>query len=103
MPEVGGTYTSMEMIIPRGDSMYWGWFIINKQYHKGNPIGGDKPKPILDSQEYTIEFDDIEVTELSTNVIVESMYDQCYNKGNKYVLINYLIIGSIRMNYPRRS
>ena len=40
---------------------------------------------------YQVEFPGGEVTELTTNVIAESMYSQCDADGNKYLLLNVLV------------
>ena len=53
-------------------------------------MGRSHTNPILNTRMYQIKFDGDEVTELTTNVISESMYAQCDADGNKYyVLVNY--------------
>jgi hypothetical protein len=47
--------------------------------------------PILDTREYVITFDDGDLTELSANLIVESMYAQCDPYGNQCVLLDSII------------
>ena len=40
--------------------------------------------PILDTCKYRVEFFDVEVSKLTTNVIADSMYAACDNYGNEY-------------------
>ena len=49
-------------------------------------MGNANANPILDSREYAVHFEDREVTELTANVIDESMYAQWDPGGNQYVL-----------------
>ena len=41
--------------------------------------------------DYTVQFEDTEVTELTGNAIAESMYAQCESDRNQYVLLNDII------------
>ena len=56
----------------------------------GNPMGRANTNPILDTREYTVTFDDGDVTNLTANLIAESMYAQCDPDGNQYVLLDSL-------------
>ena len=56
-----------------------------------NPIGRANANPILDTRRYDVEFDDDQVTELTANIIAESMYSQCDPDGNQYVLLNAIV------------
>ena len=40
---------------------------------------------------YQVSFVGGEITELTTNVIAESMYAQCYADGNEYLLLDVLV------------
>ena len=53
-------------------------------------MGHANPNPILDTREYTVTFDDGDVTNLTANLIAESMYAQCDLDGNQYVLLDSL-------------
>ncbi len=55
---------------------------------RGNPIGRANNNPIINSHVYRIEFDDGNVSELTANVITESMYASCDIKGNKYLMMD---------------
>jgi hypothetical protein len=54
-------------------------------------MGRAHSNPILDTRIYNIEFDDGDVTELTTNLIAESIYLQCDPYGNQYLLLDQLI------------
>ncbi len=57
----------------------------------GNLKGTANANPILDTREYTVTFDDGDITELTANFIAESMYAQCNPDGNEYVLLDSII------------
>ena len=57
----------------------------------GNVMGRSHTIPILDTRMYQVEFAGGEVTELTANVIAESMYAQCDSEGNEYLLIDVLV------------
>ena len=45
-------------------------------------MGHANPKPILDSRQYVVEFEDGTEDELMANTIAQRMYDQCEPDGN---------------------
>ena len=90
-PEVEDSYVNTKVMLPRGDSMTRGRVIHRKRDADGNLVGRSNDNPILDTQEYEVEFANGEVTELTGNMIVEAMYAQCDNDGNEYVLLNSLV------------
>ncbi len=57
----------------------------------GNLKGTANDNPILDTREYVVTFDDGDVTDLTANLIAESMYAQCNPDGNQYVLLDSII------------
>ncbi len=63
----------------------------HKRDDNGNPIGRANDNPILDTREYIVKFDDGDVTELTANLIAESMYAQCDPNSNQYVLFDDII------------
>ena len=71
--------------------MMWGRVISQKRDADGNPMGRAHSNPILDTRVYNVEFDDGNVTELTTNLIAESMYSQCDPDGNQYLLLDQLM------------
>ena len=60
----------------------------HKRDSDGNPIGRANDNPILDSRHYLVEFDDGDVSELTANVIAESMYAMCDPDGHKVMLFD---------------
>ena len=90
-PELGDIYLNVDILFPRGDKVEKGCVINRKQNSDGDPIGRANANPILDTRRYDVEFEDGQVTELTANVIAESMYAQCDEKGNQYVLLDCFV------------
>jgi hypothetical protein len=90
-PEVGNNYIGVDLLFPKGRTMTKGRVTARKRVADGNPKGRANPNPILDTREYTVTFDDGDVTDLTANLIAESMYAQCDLDGNQYVLLDSLI------------
>jgi hypothetical protein len=57
----------------------------------GNIKGTANDNPISDTREYVVTIDDGDVTDLTANLIAESMYAQCDSDGNQYVLLDSII------------
>ena len=87
-PELGDNYLNADVMLPLGDSLARGRVIARKRDSDGTPIGRANDNPILDSRQYAVEFDDGQVTELTANVIAESMYAMCDENGHKVNLFN---------------
>ena len=49
----------------------------------GMTFGNSNDNPILGTREYSVEFDDGEVSKLTEHVIAESMYAACDDPGNE--------------------
>ena len=62
-----------------------------KQDANGNLIGASIQNPILDTCLHEVEFPKGEITELVTNIIVESMYAQCDVDGYEYILLEAIL------------
>ena len=91
MPEVGDLYIGAEILLSRGDQMARGHVVARSREAKGNVMGRSHTSPILDTRMYQVEFAGSEVTELTTNIIAESMYAQCDPEGNEYLLLDALV------------
>jgi hypothetical protein len=89
-PEAGNNYIGVNLLFPKGGTMTRGWVTAQKKDADGNPKGRANSNPILDTREYTVTFDDGDVTNLTANLIAESMYAQCDPDGNQYVLLDSL-------------
>ena len=84
-------YLNASIVLPRGDKMARGKVVSRKQEVNSNPIGRENTDPFLDSRWYEVEFNNSEVTELTSNVITERMYAQCDKNGNDMLLFESLI------------
>ena len=74
MPEENDNYVNPSVMLPRGKSYARGNVIGRKRDAYGNAVGRSNDNPILDTREYSVEFDDGEVSKLTEHVIAESMY-----------------------------
>ena len=90
-PEYADNYVGAELLFPRGGALARGRVTGRKQDIDGNPTGVANANPILDTRDYVVTFDDGDVTELTANLIAESMYAQCDPDGNQYVLMDSII------------
>ena len=62
-----------------------------KRDRDDNPVGLANSNPILDTCSYIVNFDDGNQTELTANLITESLFSQCDPDGNQYVLLDEII------------
>ena len=90
-PEIGDNYLNMELMLPRGGTLARGRVTARKRDHEGNTVSRANGNPILDSREYEVEFEDSGVSELTANVIAESMYAMCDENGDHILLFDSLI------------
>jgi len=66
-PEVGNNYIGVDLLFPKGGTMTRGRVTARKRDVGGNPKGRANVTPILDTREYTVTFDDGDVTDLTAN------------------------------------
>jgi hypothetical protein len=85
---MGDNYLSAKIMLPRGGTMVKGRVAARKRGRDGNPIGFANPNPILDTRSYIVHFDDGDQTELTANMIAQSMYSQCDTDGYEYSLLD---------------
>jgi hypothetical protein len=78
-------------MLPKGGVLVKGHMTSRKRDQDGNPIGHANDKQILDIRSYIVEFDDGDQTELTANMIAESLYLQCDPNGNQYVLLEEIV------------
>ena len=90
-PKFNDHYVGAALMLPCGGTLARGRVIGCTQDHKGNVTGRYDPNPIRDMQEYCVEFDDGDVSELTANVIAENMYAQCDNDGHQILLLDSII------------
>jgi hypothetical protein len=90
-PEIGDNYLSAELMLPKGTVMVKGRMAARKRDRDGNPVGRANDNPILDTRSYIVNFFDGNQTELTANMIAESLYSKCDPNGNQYVLLEEIV------------
>ena len=60
-------------MLPRGDKMARGHVVARSREAKGNVMGRSHTNPVLDTRMYQVESTGDKVTELTPNVIAESL------------------------------
>jgi hypothetical protein len=90
-PEIGDNYLSAELILPKGGVLIKGRVTAHKSGWDGDPVGNANDNPILDTRSYIVNFNDGDQTELTANMIAESLYSQCDSDGNQYVLLEEIV------------
>ena len=86
-PEANDNYVNASVMLPRRNIYARGKVIGRKRDADGNAAGSSNDNPILDTRGYSVNFDDGEVSELTVNVISESMYSACDESGNEYLMM----------------
>jgi hypothetical protein len=76
-PEIGDNYLSAKLMLPKGGVMVKGRVTARKRDRDGKPVGHANDNPILDTRSYIVNFDDGDQTELTANMIAESLYSRC--------------------------
>jgi hypothetical protein len=89
-PEMGDNYLSAEIMLPRGGTMVKGRVATHKRDRDGLPVWLANSNPILDTRSY-VHFDDGDQTELTANMIAESLYSQCDPDGHEYILLDEIV------------
>ena len=87
-PEMGDNYLSAEIMLPRGGTMVNGGVTALKRDRDGNLIGLANSNPILDTRSYIVHFNDGDKTQLTANMMAESLYSQCDPDGHEYILLD---------------
>ena len=90
-PNANNNYVKVDIMLPSGSEMSRGRVIGCKRDIDRNTAVRAPENQILDTREYTVQFDYGEVTELTENSIAKSMYAQCDTDGNQYVLLDGII------------
>ena len=78
-------------MLPRGNRYARGKLIVWEIDAYGNAVGRTNNNPILDTREYCLEFDDGEVNELMVKMISESMYAECDDSINEYLMMDSIV------------
>ncbi len=88
---MGDNYLSAKLMLPKGGVMVKGRLTAQKQDWNGNPVGLANDNPILDTQSYIVDFDNGDQTEVTANMIAESLFLKCDPGGNQYVLLKEIV------------
>ena len=90
---IGDTYLSAELAIPRHGYEYpqYARVIKRRKDQEGNPVGTANTNPILDTREYVVEFMDGHEETMTANLIVEYLFSQVDDDGNRQVLLDEII------------
>ena len=94
-PEATENYFGAEIIISNGDTVAQGSVRRRNRDVEGNAIVISNSNPILDTRTYEMEFKDGIMSNYSANVIVESMYAQCDEEGQQYLLFGSILYHNI--------
>ena len=78
-------------MIYHGDTVAQGSVRRRKRDVEGNTIGRSNSNPIIDTRTYEVEFKDGSMSTYSENVIAESMYAQCDEEGQQYILFGSIL------------
>jgi hypothetical protein len=90
-PEANDPFVGAEIRLPLGGILKKGRVASRKRDADGNPAGLSHDNPILDTRKYVVQFDDGDATELTANMIAESMYSQCDPDGYEYYLFDCIV------------
>lgn len=92
-PEEGDEFVNATIMLPRGEGHSRGRVVSRKRDEDGNPIGRRSERGFFqeDDRVYLVEFADGEVTELTANVIAQTMYANCDAEGNEYLLLDSIL------------
>ena len=90
-PEWGDNYLHVDLMFPRGNTLERGRVTKRARDSEGNPMGTANANPILDTRQYIVEFEDGTEAELAANAIAQSMYAQCDEDGNQYLLFDSIV------------
>jgi hypothetical protein len=91
MPEIGDNYMFAELMLPKGGVMVKGHVTARKRNRDSNTIGPANVKQNIDTRSYIVNFDNGNQTELTANMIAESLYLQCDPDGNQHVLLEEIV------------
>ncbi len=90
-PEANDPFVGAEVHLPLGGILKKGRVASRKRDAHGNPTGLSNDNHILDTREHVVQFDDVDSTELTANLIAESMYSQCDPDGYVYYLFDSIV------------
>ena len=90
-PEARENYVNANVMLPLGDSLLRGRVVEQKRDAKGNVMGRANDNPIRETRQYVVKFDASEVTQLTVNVITQSMYSMCDEDDYQVLLFDAIV------------
>jgi hypothetical protein len=84
-------YLTAEVLLPNMGDMTKAKVIARKRDADGNPIGWCNANPILDTQEYKVQFPDGATDVFTANIIAENMYSQVDSKGYSHSIMDEIV------------
>lgn len=89
------TYLNMKIALPRGggDPKDVQFAKVTKRLRdvEGRPIGMANDNPLLDTQEYEVEFSDGHVESMSASSIAQHLFSQVDEEGHQHILLDDII------------
>lgn len=89
------TYLNMKIALPRGggDPKDVQFAKVTKHLRdvEGRPIGMTNDNPLLDTQEYEVEFSDGHVESMSASSIAQHLFSQVDEEGHQHILLDDII------------
>ena len=92
MPEVEDHFIGADTLLPRGDEMSRCHVMAYICDASRDVMDRAHTIQILYTRMYQVEFAGGKATELTANIIAESIYTQCDPNGNEFLLLDLLII-----------
>ena len=86
-PESMDEYISASVLLPRGEDVVRAKVVGRTHGRDGNPLGVRHSNPILDTQEYQVEFPDGSTATHTANVIAENLYSQVDEEGRHFAIL----------------
>ena len=90
-PEASDNCVNTNVMLPLGESLLRGRVVEQKRDAKGNVMGRANGNPIRDTRQYVVKFESGEVSELTTNVIAQSMYSMCGKNGYQVLIFDAIV------------
>jgi hypothetical protein len=90
-PEVMDSYLTADFLLPRRDKIKLGKVVCCLSDENNLPRGKENYKPILDTWEYVVAFDDGAQLEYAAKIIAENIYAQVNTEGKKYMILDSII------------
>ena len=89
--ELGDKYLGLTFPTNKGGKVQEGTVLRRKRKADGSLIGTENNNPILDTRIYEIGFEDGSTHDLSTNTIIENIYESVDDTGHHFTLLKSIV------------